>query len=333
MTESTIFYKSLFDALANFPPENYKTAMQAVADYAFTGKEPEGLPLLENTVFTLVRPQIDANKERYEKSLNGGRPQVELPSQEELEAMRQELGSWDAVAAELGVNKATLFRRRQSQNESQKSQNESQKSQNESQIAKPNDNVNDNVSESVSVSVSVDETETVTEKREGEHSSPVAAEPPAFLGSDTLSENSVLFPQEAIACTSQPQKSARFIPPTIGEVAAYCKERGNGVDAESFVAFYASKGWFVGKNKMKDWRQAVITWEKRDKERAQGQYSARASPAPAAVQREESGGWHTPHTVFPVIRTEEDYKAHEKRMEEYNRWADECLGLTKRDET
>ena len=59
MTESTVFYKSLFDALADFPPENYKTAMQAIAGYAFTGEEPDGLPLLENTVFLLVKPQID----------------------------------------------------------------------------------------------------------------------------------------------------------------------------------------------------------------------------------------------------------------------------------
>ena len=38
----------------------------------------------------------------------------------------------------------------------------------------------------------------------------------------------------------------------------------NNIDAEQFVAFYDSKDWFIGKNKMKDWRKAVITWEKRD---------------------------------------------------------------------
>lgn len=60
---------------------------------------------------------------------------------------------------------------------------------------------------------------------------------------------------------------ARFVPPTVEEVAAYCFERGNGVDAEQFVAFYASKGWRVGNQPMKDWKQAVITWEKRDRPR------------------------------------------------------------------
>ena len=56
----------------------------------------------------------------------------------------------------------------------------------------------------------------------------------------------------------------RFTPPTVGEVAGYCMERGNGVDAEQFVDFYSSKGWKVGSQPMKDWKAAVRTWEKRD---------------------------------------------------------------------
>ena len=58
--------------------------------------------------------------------------------------------------------------------------------------------------------------------------------------------------------------ATRFTPPTVEEVAAYCGERGNAVDAERFCDFYASKGWQVGKNTRKDWRAAVRTWEKRD---------------------------------------------------------------------
>jgi predicted phage replisome organizer len=59
-------------------------------------------------------------------------------------------------------------------------------------------------------------------------------------------------------------KSTRFTPPTLEEVQAYCIERGNNVDAERFINFYSSKGWMVGKNKMKDWKAAVRNWEKRD---------------------------------------------------------------------
>lgn len=57
-------------------------------------------------------------------------------------------------------------------------------------------------------------------------------------------------------------KAKRFIPPTVDEVASYCQERGNGIDPEAFVDFYASKGWMVGKNPMKDWKAAVRTWER-----------------------------------------------------------------------
>lgn len=37
-------------------------------------------------------------------------------------------------------------------------------------------------------------------------------------------------------------KTSRFIPPTVEEVQEYCFERGNAVDAQSFVDFYTSKG-------------------------------------------------------------------------------------------
>ena len=60
------------------------------------------------------------------------------------------------------------------------------------------------------------------------------------------------------------EKNTRFLPPTVEEVDDYCKYRGNGVDAQKFVDFYASKGWKVGNSPMKDWRACVRTWEKRD---------------------------------------------------------------------
>lgn len=55
--------------------------------------------------------------------------------------------------------------------------------------------------------------------------------------------------------------NTRFTPPTQSEVEAYCRERGNSVDAQHFVDYYSANGWRVGKNPMKDWRAAVRTWE------------------------------------------------------------------------
>lgn len=58
-------------------------------------------------------------------------------------------------------------------------------------------------------------------------------------------------------------KGARFKKPSVEEVRSYCIERDNGIDPETFINFYESKGWKVGRSPMKDWRAAVRTWEKR----------------------------------------------------------------------
>ena len=57
-------------------------------------------------------------------------------------------------------------------------------------------------------------------------------------------------------------KVKRFAKPTIEEVADYCNERNNDVDADKFYDYYSSNGWKVGKNAMKDWKASVRTWEK-----------------------------------------------------------------------
>lgn len=62
------------------------------------------------------------------------------------------------------------------------------------------------------------------------------------------------------------ERSPKFQKPTLEEIREYCISRGNSVDPEQFYNFYESKGWMVGRTPMKDWRAAVRTWEKREKE-------------------------------------------------------------------
>ena len=62
----------------------------------------------------------------------------------------------------------------------------------------------------------------------------------------------------------KPPRAARFTPPSVEEVLEYCRERGNGVDARRFVDFYEAKGWKIGRERMRDWKAAVRTWERRD---------------------------------------------------------------------
>jgi hypothetical protein len=69
---------------------------------------------------------------------------------------------------------------------------------------------------------------------------------------------------ESLPAPSQ-KRYDKFSPPTLQEVQEYCKKRNNCINAQSFVDFYESKGWMIGKNKMKSWEAAVRTWECRSK--------------------------------------------------------------------
>jgi hypothetical protein len=60
----------------------------------------------------------------------------------------------------------------------------------------------------------------------------------------------------------QETKNNKFIIPTFNDVLEYCMQNNLEVDPNRFINFYESKGWMVGKNKMKDWKAAVRTWVK-----------------------------------------------------------------------
>lgn len=67
-------------------------------------------------------------------------------------------------------------------------------------------------------------------------------------------------------------RGCKFNPPTVDEIRAYIIVKGFSFDAESFYDFYQSKGWMVGKNKMKDWKAAVRNWQRMEKQRRTGNY-------------------------------------------------------------
>jgi len=83
------------------------------------------------------------------------------------------------------------------------------------------------------------------------------------IGKDSIGKNSI--DKDIKKEIYKERKSDRFVPPTVDMVKEYCTERGNNVDANEFVDFYESKGWYVGKNKMKDWKASVRTWERNSK--------------------------------------------------------------------
>lgn len=82
---------------------------------------------------------------------------------------------------------------------------------------------------------------------------------------------------------SEPQK--RFTPPTVDEVAEYCKERNNGIDPQYFVDYQTARNWVLSNGKKcKDWRATVRTWEQHNYERK----PVKAVPAQNYAQRDYS---------------------------------------------
>ena len=50
------------------------------------------------------------------------------------------------------------------------------------------------------------------------------------------------------------------IPPKLDDIKQYIKNNNYDVNADKWFDFYTGKGWYVGKNKMKDWQAAIRTW-------------------------------------------------------------------------
>lgn len=71
-------------------------------------------------------------------------------------------------------------------------------------------------------------------------------------------------PRERATKSDQPSSAkatrTRFVPPTIEEVRAHITQKGYAFSAEAFIAHYESKGWLVGRQPMKSWTAACVTW-------------------------------------------------------------------------
>jgi hypothetical protein len=56
-----------------------------------------------------------------------------------------------------------------------------------------------------------------------------------------------------------------FQVPTLNEIIEYCKEKNYTIDPEHFFNHYEARGWMLGKQKMKSWKAAIVTWVKNEK--------------------------------------------------------------------
>lgn len=97
-----------------------------------------------------------------------------------------------------------------------------------------------------------------------------------YIGKDSIGKVSIdknSIDKDSKGESVRGEKDKRFYPPTLDEVKQYCEERKNNIDPMAFIDFYSSKGWMIGKNRMKDWKAAVRTWERKRKEKSQAESS------------------------------------------------------------
>jgi hypothetical protein len=70
--DSTIFYRSFFEAIKELPEANQLELYNAIFEHSLNNVRPNLLGL-SKTIYTLIEPQVLANLKRYE---NGSKPKV-----------------------------------------------------------------------------------------------------------------------------------------------------------------------------------------------------------------------------------------------------------------
>ena len=58
------------------------------------------------------------------------------------------------------------------------------------------------------------------------------------------------------------KETTRFTKPTQDQIREYMLEQRMNDESERFYNYYEAVGWKVGRNPMKNWKAAVITWKK-----------------------------------------------------------------------
>lgn len=184
MADKFTFFSSYYEAIEELDDKTRLKVYDMICRYALYGEIIESENPIEKSLFTVIKPVIDAGEKKRVGGRKGG----------------------------LSKGKNNL------------SENEKGSLQNNNKVACEKSESNININKNINKNININKNKNINSKRGG------------------------------------------FTPPTLSEVQAYCKERNNNVNAETFVNFYQSKDWYVGKNKMKDWKAAVRTWENKSRQ-------------------------------------------------------------------
>lgn len=260
-------YHSMIRPMLKLADAERGRLFMALLQYS-AGDTPIKLQGREEVAFEIYAEQIDRDAEKYESECQ--QMQESEPGRADLESLYASLGSWDAVADALGVARSTLWRMRN---------DVSPTFHDVSRRFKTFQNVSRCFTNET---FETNETKEKGEKRESEEKERTKEREEKEIKAQKER-------QESTPLTGG-GKETRFLPPSVADVSAYCAERGNGIDAQRFVDFYAAKGWMIGKNHMKDWKAAVRTWERKNDEQFE-QQSIPGTTANGAGEVPEKSEW------------------------------------------
>ena len=276
--DTFIFYKGWFDAVEGFGKdfgEDYaRELIYNLACYVFKGKFRTKQQSVKSWVLSCM-PIIESAKERYEVCQEngklGGRPTALTESDKaEIVQLRAEGKTIKELAEIYNCSTDTIARAMKNAKPQNLPDRKTAKPQNHNVNVNDNVNVNANVKENVNENVKANNNANTHSQGES-----MRGDEKVVTSADGVGENSIQAKEKI--------KVDRFTPPTVDEIRAYCEERNNKIDPECFWDFYTSKGWMVGKNRMKDWRACVRSWEKSRAERAEQNSTAKDMDDPMAT--------------------------------------------------
>ena len=77
MRESFIFYKSFYESIKELDLQTQSEIYNAIMEFIFNENETK-LSGVAKSIFTLIKPQLEANNKRYENGKKGGRPKTKI---------------------------------------------------------------------------------------------------------------------------------------------------------------------------------------------------------------------------------------------------------------
>lgn len=268
MKDSFVFYRDWLNVMEQLPAEIQLELYQAVAQYALNGKTPTLSPMAK-IAFGFIQQSLDRDQSKYEKIVETNKLKGRLGNLKRYYPDIHQRMVDGELSLEEAEQLATAIKTSTNKNKTPSATTRS-----------PNDNVN------VNVNVNDNDNDLSFLEKKKQKSASVKKSGIEEIDFEELSVETLKEEKEKNSVQKEKEKSSAkaFTPPSPAEVAAYCRERGNDIFPESFCSFYASKGWRVGNQPMKDWRAAIRHWEtRRSHENKQPSFSKNKQSQPLVI--------------------------------------------------